>query len=82
MVWPMNYREVSREANRARTAIENANWEGLRYCGNRFERGQYYREAWKALAAGVEGKAHPTAIAQLSQGGILPPRQGPQPNHL
>ena len=52
----MNYREVSREANRARTAIENANWEGLRYCGNRFERGQYYREAWKALAAGVEGK--------------------------
>ena len=56
MVWPKNYREVSREANRARTAIENANWEGLRYCGNRFERGQYYREAWKALAAGVEGK--------------------------
>ena len=53
----MNYREVSREANRARTAIENANWDGLRYCGNRFERGQYYREAWKALAAGVEGKA-------------------------
>ena len=36
----MNYREVSREANRARTAIENANWDELRYRGNRFERGQ------------------------------------------
>ena len=53
----MNYREASRIANRARTAIENADWEALRYCGNRFERGRYYREAWKALAARVEGEA-------------------------
>jgi len=52
----MNYREVSREANRTRTAVESANWDVLRYCGNRFERGQYYKEAWKALAVGVEGK--------------------------
>ena len=53
----MNYREASRIANSARTAIENADWEALRYCGNRFERSGFYREAWKALASGVEGES-------------------------
>ncbi len=53
----MNYREASRIANRARTAISTKDWENLRYCGNRFERGRYYREAWKVLAASVEGQA-------------------------
>ena len=53
----MNYREASRIANRARTAICTKNWENLRYCGNRFERARYYKEAWKALAASVESSA-------------------------
>jgi hypothetical protein len=53
----MNYREASRIANRARTAISTKDWENLRYCGNRFERGGYYRETWKVLAASVEGQA-------------------------
>ena len=53
----MNYRETSRLANRARTAISANDWEILRYSGNRFERACYYREAWKVLAACVEGQA-------------------------
>ena len=53
----MNYREASRIANRARTAISTKDWENLRYCGNRFERAGYYREVWKVLAASVEGHA-------------------------
>ena len=53
----MNYRETSRLANRARTAISAKDWEILRYSGNRFERARYYREAWKVLAACVEGQA-------------------------
>ena len=53
----MNYREASRIANRARTAISTKDWENLRYCGNRFERAGYYREAWKVLAARAEGHA-------------------------
>jgi len=53
----MNYREASRIANRARTGICTKNWENLRYCGNRFESGGYYRETWKVLAASVEGQA-------------------------
>lgn len=52
----MNYREASRIANRARTAISTKDWENLRYCGNRFERSRYYRESWKVLAASVEGQ--------------------------
>ncbi len=53
----MNYREASRIANRARTAINTKDWENLRYCGNQFERARYYKEAWKALAASVESSA-------------------------
>ena len=53
----MDYRETSRIANRARTAINSKDWANLRYCGNRFERAGYYREAWKVLAASVEGDA-------------------------
>ena len=53
----MDYRETSRIANRARTAINTKDWANLRYCGNRFERAGYYREAWKVLAASVEGDA-------------------------
>ena len=53
----MNYREASRLANRARMAISTKDWENLRHCGNRFERAGYYREAWKVLAASVEGHA-------------------------
>jgi hypothetical protein len=53
----MDYRETSRIANRARTAINTKDWANLRYCGNRFERAGFYREAWKVLAASVEGDA-------------------------
>ena len=53
----MDYRETSRIANRARTAINSKDWANLRYCGNRFERAGYYREVWKVLAASVEGHA-------------------------
>jgi hypothetical protein len=53
----MEYRETSRIANRARTAINTKDWANLRYCGNRFERAGFYREAWKVLAASVEGDA-------------------------
>ena len=53
----MDYRETSRIANRARTAINTKDWANLRYCGNRFERAGCYREAWKVLAASVEGDA-------------------------
>ena len=53
----MTYREASRLANRTRTAISAKDWEILRYSGNRFERARYYREAWKVLAACVEGQA-------------------------
>ena len=50
----MDYREASRLANRARTAMLTKDSEILRYSGNRFERARYYKEAWKVLAASVE----------------------------
>ena len=53
----MNYLEFIRRANRTRTAISAKDWEILSYNGNHFERSRYYREAWKVLAACVEGQA-------------------------
>ena len=53
----MNYSEAERLARGTDQAIRNGDWDALRYCGNRFERGRYYKEAWKALATGVEASA-------------------------
>ena len=53
----MNYSEAERLARGTDQAIWNGDWDALRYCGNRFERGRYYKEAWKALATGVEASA-------------------------
>ena len=53
----MNYSEAERLARGTDQAIWSGDWDALRYCGNRFERGRYYKEAWKALATGVEASA-------------------------
>ena len=53
----MDYREANRLAQRTDQAIWSSDWADLRFCGNKLERGRYYKEAWKALAAGVEGAA-------------------------